>query len=147
VQRLIDLAYPGTFPPDLLEGLLLHQPDLTGTVAGIGFHRMPVHHTSHLPCCGYRLSCGGKTLAYTGDTGPGPELDALLDGADVALIEVGESRPVGGHCSPAIIRELAGRFDSTRFLLTHVHEDDGALGSLEDLSNVHLLSDGERVEL
>lgn len=147
VQRLIELAYPGTFPPDLLKELVLHQSDTTGSVASIRFHRMPVRHTSHLPCCGYRLSCGPTTLAFTGDTGPGPELDALLDGADVALIEVGESRPVGGHCCPATIRELAGRFGSTRFLLTHVHEDDGALASLEDLSNVHLLSDGERVQL
>jgi ribonuclease BN (tRNA processing enzyme) len=147
VQRLIDLAYPGTFRPEVLERLLLHHPGPTGSIAGIRFQRMPVHHMSRMPCCGYKLSCNGKTLAYTGDTGPGPELDALLDGVDVALIEVGEREPVGGHCNPDIIRELAGRFGSTRFLLTHVHEDDGALGSLEDLSNVHLLRDRERVEI
>jgi len=41
----------------------------------------------YLPNAGIRLSAGGRTLAYTGDTGPSPEVVALARGADLLLSE------------------------------------------------------------
>jgi ribonuclease BN (tRNA processing enzyme) len=41
----------------------------------------------HVPNVGIRLAAGGSTLAYTGDTGPSPEIARLADGVDLLLAE------------------------------------------------------------
>jgi ribonuclease BN (tRNA processing enzyme) len=45
----------------------------------------PLPHS--VPNAGMRLVAGGRTLAYTGDTGPSPELTELARDADVFLAE------------------------------------------------------------
>ncbi len=40
-----------------------------------------------VPNVGIRLSAGGGVLAYTGDTGPSPDIVRLAEGADVFLAE------------------------------------------------------------
>jgi len=40
-----------------------------------------------VPNCGFRLTAESRTLAYTGDTGPTPDLIDLARGADVFLAE------------------------------------------------------------
>lgn len=44
-----------------------------------------LHH--FMPNAGIRLTAADRTLAYTGDTGPTPELAKLADGADIMLCE------------------------------------------------------------
>lgn len=41
----------------------------------------------HVPNAGLRLEAGGKVLAYTGDTGPTPDLVELARDADILLAE------------------------------------------------------------
>jgi ribonuclease BN (tRNA processing enzyme) len=41
----------------------------------------------HVPNVGVRLSAGGRSLAYTGDTGPSPEIVALAAGTDLLIAE------------------------------------------------------------
>lgn len=83
---------------------------------------VPTAHPT--PAFGVRLSCGGRTLAYTGDTGPCDELDALADGADVLLAEASwtdaPDRPAGVHLSGRQAGELAARAGVGRLLLTHI---------------------------
>jgi ribonuclease BN (tRNA processing enzyme) len=40
-----------------------------------------------VPNVGIRLSAGGSTLAYTGDTGPSPDIVRLADSVDLLLAE------------------------------------------------------------
>jgi len=40
-----------------------------------------------VPNAGIRLSTAGQTLAYTGDTGPSPDLESLARGADIYIAE------------------------------------------------------------
>jgi ribonuclease BN (tRNA processing enzyme) len=59
---------------------------------GEGFEAGPFRIATRLmphlvPDLGMRIVADGITLAYTGDTGPGPEVVALADGADVLLTE------------------------------------------------------------
>lgn len=78
------------------------------------------------PCeaYGFRISCGGVTLAYTGDSGPCPALDSLASGADVLLSEASwthsPDRQAGLHLSGREAGELAARAGAGRLLITHV---------------------------
>ena len=78
------------------------------------------------PCeaYGFRISCGGVSLAYTGDSGPCPALDSLADGVDVLLSEASwthaPGRQTGLHMSGREAGELAARAGVRRLLITHV---------------------------
>ena len=83
---------------------------------------VPVDHPTE--AFGLRISHGGKTLAYTGDTGPCPQLDELARDVDVLLSEASwtdaPERPPGVHLSGKQAGELAARAGAGRLLLTHV---------------------------
>ncbi|MGW6445359.1 MBL fold metallo-hydrolase [Lentzea sp. NPDC055074] len=78
------------------------------------------------PCeaYGFRISYGGVTLAYTGDSGPCGSLDALAAGADVLLSEASwthaPDRQPDLHLSGREAGELARRAGAGRLLVTHV---------------------------
>jgi ribonuclease BN (tRNA processing enzyme) len=78
------------------------------------------------PCeaYGFRISHGGRSLVYTGDSGPCDALDRLADGADVLLAEAswthGPDRPAGLHLSGREAGDLATRAGVRRLLITHV---------------------------
>ncbi|ONI81091.1 MBL fold metallo-hydrolase [Actinosynnema sp. ALI-1.44] len=82
----------------------------------------PVDH----PCeaFGFRISHGGRTLVYTGDSGPCDALDELAEGADVLLAEASwthePGRPPNLHLSGREAGELASRAGARRLLITHV---------------------------
>ena len=78
------------------------------------------------PCEAYafRVTHGGRSLVYTGDSGPCDALDELAEGADVLLAEAswthGPDRPPGLHLSGRDAGELAHRAGVRRLLITHV---------------------------
>ncbi|WP_199432783.1 MBL fold metallo-hydrolase [Qaidamihabitans albus] len=83
---------------------------------------VPVVHPTE--AFGVRVSAGGTTFAYTGDTGPCAALDELAAGVDVLLAEASwtdaPDRPPGVHLSGRHAGELAERAGAGRLLLTHV---------------------------
>lgn len=78
------------------------------------------------PCESYSLAIthDGRTLVYTGDTGPNAALTALVDGADVLLTEASwthaADRPADLHLSGAQAGELAADAGVERVLVTHI---------------------------
>ncbi|MGH3434048.1 MAG: MBL fold metallo-hydrolase [Thermocrispum sp.] len=76
------------------------------------------------PAYGVRIGHGGKTLAYTGDTGICPALEELAAGVDVLLSEAtwtdADDRPPGIHLSGVEAGELAARAGAGRLLVTHI---------------------------
>ncbi|HEX7309458.1 MBL fold metallo-hydrolase [Lentzea sp.] len=78
------------------------------------------------PCeaYGFRISCGGASLAYTGDSGPCEALDSLAAGVDVLLSEASWThaphRQPDLHLSGRQAGELAARAGAGRLLVTHV---------------------------
>jgi ribonuclease BN (tRNA processing enzyme) len=63
-----------------------YDPDTAFTVAGFEVRACRLPHyelTSH----GFRVTANGRTLAYSGDSGPTAELAALARGADLFLCE------------------------------------------------------------
>ncbi|MPZ65813.1 MAG: MBL fold metallo-hydrolase [Pseudonocardiaceae bacterium] len=78
------------------------------------------------PCEAYaiRVSHGGHSLVYTGDTGPCDHLAGFAAGTDVLLAEASwphrADNPAGVHLSGREAGELAAASGSGRLLLTHV---------------------------
>jgi ribonuclease BN (tRNA processing enzyme) len=77
-----------------------------------------------VPAYGLRVTAGGRTLAYTGDTGMCDALDELAQGVDLLLVEAsfrhGDDNPDGLHLSGRQAGEVATRNGVPRMVLTHV---------------------------
>lgn len=97
---------------------------------------VPVAHP--VPAYGLRVTDGGATLAYTGDTGPTPGLDDLARDADLLLAEAsfrsGDDNPADLHLTGADGGRVAARAGVRRLVLTHVppwHDPAVALGEAQ----------------
>jgi ribonuclease BN (tRNA processing enzyme) len=93
--RLPVYALPGALdavlaldrPGMLDEAYLLHE-FAAGSGFDIGPFRVGTRLLPHwVPDAGVRLAAGGRVLAYTGDTGPSPDVVDLARGADLLLAE------------------------------------------------------------
>jgi ribonuclease BN (tRNA processing enzyme) len=77
-----------------------------------------------IECHGMRIEAGGRSLAYSGDTGECRELVELARGVDVFLCEASwpsaEDNPPGIHLSGREAGEHAAAAGVGRLLLTHV---------------------------
>src|SRR5229473_8452539 len=74
--------------PGMLAGALALHEFSAGTTLDIGPFRAVTRLLPHwVPNAGLRLAGGGRMLVYTGDSGPGPEIADLAQGADLLLAE------------------------------------------------------------
>jgi ribonuclease BN (tRNA processing enzyme) len=78
-----------------------------------------------VPNAGVRLTAGGRTLAYTGDTGPSPEVVTLARQADLLVAEATRVGPVppGSRefsSTAADAARQAAQAGAARLLLTHL---------------------------
>lgn len=88
-------ALPGALGPVLAldrPGVLDGAYDLREFVAGDRLEIGPFHAETRLlphsvPNAGVRLTAGGRILAYTGDTGPSPDVVTLARGADLLIAD------------------------------------------------------------
>jgi ribonuclease BN (tRNA processing enzyme) len=112
-------------PGMLAEAYELHE-FAPGTGFGLGPYQVATRLLPHsVPNAGVRLSVAGRVLAYTGDTGPGPEVVELGGGADLFLAEATHvdrvPEPSAGHLTDA---GRAGRQAAAasvgRLVLTHL---------------------------
>ena len=81
--------------------------------------------TEHpVECYAIRLTVDGRSLVYTGDTGPCERIIELARGADVLLAEAshppGQDQPAGLHLTGREAGEHAAKAEVGRLLLTHV---------------------------
>jgi ribonuclease BN (tRNA processing enzyme) len=91
-------------------------------VGPLAVDAVPVVHP--VPAFGFRVRAGGRTLAYSGDTGPCDGLDALAEGADLFLAEASfrtvDHNPPGLHLTGADCGRAAHHGRARRLVLTHV---------------------------
>ncbi|MFH1035171.1 MAG: MBL fold metallo-hydrolase [Pseudomonadota bacterium] len=93
----------------------------------------------------YRLECGGKVIAYTGDTGWTPQLIPLAQGADLLIAEAYfRHKLVRDHLSYAEVLANLPALGAARVVLTHPGPD--MLENPEDLE-LPLARDGLELEL
>ncbi|WP_460406882.1 MBL fold metallo-hydrolase [Actinophytocola sediminis] len=98
---------------------------LGGRTVHIGPFQVDMIKAAH-PCEAYsfRITHEGRSLVYTGDTGPSSTLAELAAGADVLLAEASwthaENRPADLHLSGTQAGRLAQDAGVGRLLVTHV---------------------------
>ena len=107
----------------------------------IGPFEVTTARTAHpVECYAIRLSVGGRSLVYTGDTGPCQGVVELARGADVLLAEAAhpqvEGLPGGLHLTGRQAGEHAGAAGVGRLLLTHVPAWVDRIGQLAAASSV-----------
>lgn len=77
-----------------------------------------------VPAYGLRLTAFGKTIAYSGDTGPTPALDEIAADADLFLCEASfrscDTNPPSLHLTGQEAGEVATRARAKRLVVTHV---------------------------
>jgi ribonuclease BN (tRNA processing enzyme) len=79
-----------------------------------------------VPAFGLRAVAGGRVLAYSGDCGDGPDVEAVAAGADLFLCEAhralpGEPDPPGTVKTPEQAGRAAARAGARSLVLTHLH--------------------------
>ncbi|QXG75380.1 MBL fold metallo-hydrolase [Modestobacter sp. L9-4] len=102
--------------------------DVTAIGAGtwrLGPFEVTTVRTQHpVECHAVRLSAGGRSLVYTGDTGPSADVVELARGADVLLAEAAHpdvpGLPDGLHLTGRQAGEHAAAAGVGRLLVTHV---------------------------
>jgi ribonuclease BN (tRNA processing enzyme) len=99
--------------------------DLTPGTRQIGPFEVTTAHMNHsVETFGFRLSAGGRTVAYSGDTGETPALVKLAAGADLLLCEAsfvdGDPNPPNVHLTGAQAAQHAARAGAGALLLTHL---------------------------
>ena len=97
-----------------------------GTVTFGPFEITPVPMAHPVPAFGLRVVADGRTLAFTGDTGPTPALDELAAGADLLLSEAAfrdaeaADNPPALHLTGSQAADVALRAGVPRLVLTHI---------------------------
>jgi ribonuclease BN (tRNA processing enzyme) len=112
--------------PDMFEkafGVSEYEDGGSFEVAGMTITARRVLHYELL-AFGFRVSCDGKTMAYSGDSGPSDQLAELARDADLFLCEATllEPNPEGGVRGHLAANEAQEAFEAAgakRLLLTH----------------------------
>lgn len=132
-------------------------PYQENTVRGYSVTAIPVNHT--VPTVGYMVKSGGRTLVYTGDTGPTEEIWKYCSGADALIVEVSfpdsmkELAQLTRHLTASMLVEELAKIDvlPRRILITHPKPQyyDLIRSEIEVLAiaGVELLRDGSVYEI
>lgn len=93
------------------------------TIGPFTIHTAPAAHP--VEAYSIRVTAGGRSVTYSGDTGPNPSLATLATGTDIALFEasfIGTKNPANLHMSGADAARAASAAGAGLLLLTHLVE-------------------------
>jgi ribonuclease BN (tRNA processing enzyme) len=119
-------AVLGLDRPGMLDDALELREFVPGSAFGAGPFSVRTWLLPHwLPNAGLRLEAAGTSLAYTGDTGPSPELPALARDADLFLAEASYPEHVPGESAPYLSSagqagQVATAAGARGLMLTHL---------------------------
>jgi ribonuclease BN (tRNA processing enzyme) len=114
-------------------------------VHGVGVEAYPMRHPCGAPPLGLRLSVGGKTVAYTGDTEWNDDIIPLGRGADLLVLEcLFHEKSVPHHLNHAVIVKNLDRIGARRVVLTHFGPE---MMANRHLASEELAEDGKVIEL
>lgn len=120
-------------------------------IARCGPFEIRAREVRHSPgALGFLVCCDGRSLAFSGDSGPCDALRELVTGVDLALVECSypDSRESSGHLNVATVSELLCDASVERAVLTHLYPDldavdvDGAVRNRGYRGWLNVASDG-----
>ena len=123
-RALFHNMYPGMNTHPLMRKIRFLELEV-GRTARVGAARVSTIRTPHTKpdiSLALRVNIGGKSLAFSGDTGWTDELPGFSAGADLFLCECTyfESAHLDFHLNYPIIERNRGRFTAKRMILTHL---------------------------
>ena len=110
--QLCDLAWPDLrekgFEPCLPLSFIEISESSDYQAGDLPFSAVAMNHFG-LDAFGYRFSHKGRTIGYTGDTGEGAQINQLLKGVDIAILELTHPRKSDdpGHMNRPAVERLA----------------------------------------
>ncbi|MFN3231570.1 MAG: MBL fold metallo-hydrolase [Alphaproteobacteria bacterium] len=120
-------------------------PDETLDINGVTVMAVEVNHACGAPPLGLRLTCDGKTIAYSGDSEWTDALIRLGRDADLFIVEaLTYERKISQHLDYASVLENEERIGAERIILTHFGPD--MLSRLGDAKH-EVAEDGKVVEV
>lgn len=145
LERLVqaELAVPAT-PEAIAQGVAklqqVYRPVQLPEVDQVGPFRLGTARMTHpVEAYGVRLEAGGRSLVYSGDTGPCDALVELATGADVLLAEAGwgnQAEPAPGiHLTGRAAGEAAAAAKVGTLVLTHIppwHDAEATLAEAQE---------------
>jgi ribonuclease BN (tRNA processing enzyme) len=123
--------------PGMLDDALTMREFVPGAGFGVGPFRVQSWLLPHwVPNAGFRLEADGECLAYTGDTGPSPDLVSLARDADVFLAEATYPRDLPADSirylsSAQQAGQTAARAGAGQLVLTHLWPGSAADEAME----------------
>jgi ribonuclease BN (tRNA processing enzyme) len=133
------------------------RPTAPGTAIELGPFRVRAFEMAHVgvQALGFRIEADGAALAYTGDTGPSPDVVEMARGVDVFLSEATwQDGPdlLSFHLSARQAGEHADRAGAGTLMLTHIWPTLDSAVSMSQASEafagpVELATEGLRVEI
>ena len=126
VLAALEVLFPGSsstcwrFPLRFAELAPLTQQDFDG----VSVTAHPVEHPSGAPSYALQLVCGGRRLAYSGDTAWTERLIEVARGSDLLIVEcyAYEPKPTY-HLDFATLSRRRAELGARRILLTHMSEE------------------------
>ncbi|MDI6796626.1 MAG: ribonuclease Z [Desulfatibacillaceae bacterium] len=93
---------------------------------------LPVNHTPQ--SIGFRLEAFGKSLVYSGDTAPCPELVSLAKNCDLFICEAAmpDNAPSDNHMTPSQAGRAAAQAGAKGLVLTHIYPETDATDIVAD---------------
>ena len=145
VKAAMEVLFPGSslgrqkFPISFVE-LVENRSTVCGPLTITAY---PVVHASGATPYALRVECGGKTVAYSGDTEWTDNLTQAANGADLFISEAYfYDKQVKNHLDYRTLRARRSELGCRRLMITHMSDDMlGRLGSLE----IEYAEDGKRV--
>jgi ribonuclease BN (tRNA processing enzyme) len=126
LRETMETLFPGStalalrFPLEVTEYTL----ETPNRIAGLTVTPYQVVHPCGAPPTALRIECGGRTIAYSGDTQWASGLVRAADGADLLLLECNAyDRRLPNHLDLRTLLEHKDELRSRRIVLTHMGEE------------------------
>ena len=126
LRDVMESLFPGSaamtlrYPLEVAEYTL----EAPNRIAGLVVTPYEVVHPCGAPPAALRIECGGRTIAYSGDTQWAPGIARAADGADLLLLECNAyDRRLPNHLDLGTLTEHRAELRSRRVVLTHMGEE------------------------
>ena len=147
LAQAMEVLYPGSSQIKLRFSLEISElePETSAHFGGMSVIPYTVKHSCGCPPYALRVTCGGKTVTYSGDTEWTDNLIPASDGADLMIVECTQfDKPVSFHLDYLTLQAHKDQLHAARIVLTHMGPD--MLARVEDL-DWEAAHDGKVIEL